>query len=76
MKRRSPQRGILLLLTVASFFIAGVGLLSLQAYTRMNFTGIEEYWGPLVFALLGAGILIAFFISLIIRQARQNRNAD
>ncbi len=42
----------------------------------MNFAGIEEYWGPLVFALIGAGALIALFISLIIRQARQNRNSD
>ncbi|MFD1379361.1 hypothetical protein [Fodinicurvata halophila] len=64
----------MLVLTVASFFIAGVGLLSMQAYRRMNFAGIEEYWGPLLFALSGAAVLIALFISLIIRQARQDRD--
>ncbi|WP_022727174.1 hypothetical protein [Fodinicurvata sediminis] len=73
MSGHRPGRGPLLVLIVASFFIAGVGLLSLNSYTNLQYAGIESYWGPLLFALIGAGFLVALFISLIIRQNRHSR---
>ncbi|HLW27759.1 MAG TPA: hypothetical protein VKY54_08490 [Kiloniellales bacterium] len=62
------MRGAFLVLLVGLAFVVGTATLVWQFNSGLNLEEDYRFLGPLLFALLGAGVLIAFF--LIIRRKR------
>lgn len=58
------MRGALLALLVGLGFLSGTGFLAWRLNSGLNLEEDYRFLGPVFFALLGAGILIAFFLFL------------
>ena len=58
------MRGPLLALAVGLAFVLLTGVLAARLYSDIPFATDYRFLGPVVFALLGAGALIAFFLWL------------
>lgn len=58
------MRGALLALLVGLGFLFGTGFLAWRLNSGLNLEEDYRFLGPVFFALLGAGILIAFFLFL------------
>jgi len=57
-------RGAWLALLVGLAFLFGTGFLVWQFNSSLNLEEDHRFLGPLFFALLGAGVLITFFLVL------------